>query len=91
VVIFDDANLDLAIPMALVSAPSSTRGQACCVAGSRIFAQRGVYERVVEGNRQHGQRHAVGGDPATKGAMVGPLISYKQLTRVAGLPRSGQV
>ena len=45
--IFDDADLKKAIPMAAFGTFVHS-GQAC-VCGSRIFAQRGVYDQVVEG------------------------------------------
>src|SRR3979409_1967000 len=47
VLIFDDADLNAAIPMAAFGTFVHS-GQAC-VCGSRIFAQRGVYEKVLEG------------------------------------------
>src|ERR1700757_745835 len=87
VVIFDDANLDLAIPMASFGTFIHS-GQAC-VCGSRIFAQRGVYERVVEGIANMANVMQLGG-PKDEGAMVGPLISQKQLTRVLGYLEQGK-
>ena len=47
VLIYDDADLDKAIPAAAMGIFIHS-GQAC-VAGSRVFVQRGVYEQVVEG------------------------------------------
>ena len=87
VVIFDDANLDLAIPMASFGTFIHS-GQAC-VCGSRIFAQRGVYDRVVEGIANMANVMQLGG-PSDEGAMVGPLISQKQLTRVLGYLDQGK-
>src|ERR1700755_1012580 len=87
VVIFDDAKLDLAIPMASFGTFIHS-GQAC-VCGSRIFAQRGVYERVVEGIANMANVMQLGG-PSDEGAMVGPLISQKQLTRVLGYLDQGR-
>lgn len=43
-IIFDDAELDRAIPGALAGIFSAT-GQTC-IAGSRLFVQRGVYDKV---------------------------------------------
>ena len=87
VLIFDDANLDLAIPMASFGTFIHS-GQAC-VCGSRIFAQRGVYERVVEGIANMANVMQLGG-PKDDGAMVGPLISQKQLSRVLGYLDQGK-
>ena len=47
VLIFDDADLELAVPGA-ADAIFSNAGQVC-VAGSRIYAQRGVYDLVAAG------------------------------------------
>jgi phenylacetaldehyde dehydrogenase len=87
VLIYDDADLDLAIPMASFGTFIHS-GQAC-VCGSRIFAQRGVYERVVEGVANMANVMQLGG-PKDEGAMVGPLISQKQLTRVLGYLDQGK-
>src|SRR6201989_1969547 len=87
VLIFDDANLDLAIPMA--SFGTFIHSGQDCVCGSRLFAQRGVYERVVEGIANMANVMQLGG-PKDEGAMVGPLISQKQLTRVLGYLDQGK-
>ena len=87
VLIFDDANLELAIPMAAFGTFIHS-GQAC-VCGSRIFAQRGVYEQVVEGIANMANVMQLGG-PKDEGAMIGPLISQKQLTRVLGYLDQGR-
>jgi aldehyde dehydrogenase (NAD+) len=63
-------------------------GQAC-TAGSRIFAQRGVYDRVVEGIAGAAKGMRLGGseDP---NADLGPLISAKQRDRVKDLVEDGR-
>src|ERR1700726_251865 len=87
VLIFDDANLKVAIPMAAFGTFVHS-GQAC-VCGSRIFAQRGVYEQVVEGIANIANTLQLGG-PKEEGTMIGPLISQKQLTRVLGYLDQGR-
>ena len=87
VLIFDDANLKVAIPMAAFGTFVHS-GQAC-VCGSRIFAQRGVYEQVVEGIANIANTLQLGG-PKEEGTMIGPLISQKQLTRVLGYLDQGK-
>ncbi|OBY31066.1 aldehyde dehydrogenase family protein [Mycolicibacter kumamotonensis] len=87
VLIYDDADLDTAITMAAFGTFVHS-GQAC-VCGSRIFAQRGVYERVVEGIANMANMMQLGG-PKEEGVMVGPLISQKQLTRVLGYLEQGK-
>ncbi|BBZ24485.1 aldehyde dehydrogenase family protein [Mycolicibacter hiberniae] len=87
VLIYDDADLDMAITMAAFGTFVHS-GQAC-VCGSRIFAQRGVYERVVEGIANMANMMQLGG-PKDEGVMVGPLISQKQLNRVLGYLEQGR-
>lgn len=86
VFIFDDANLDLAIPAA-ARAVFSNAGQVC-IAGSRLYVQRGIYDRVVEGIAKFGAALRVGNglDAQTQ---MGPLISEQQLSRVLSYIESG--
>ncbi|MBY8859720.1 aldehyde dehydrogenase family protein [Nocardia sp. CA2R105] len=87
VLIYDDADLDMAIMMAAMGIFIHS-GQGC-VCGSRIFVQRGVYERVVEGIATVAKNLKLGG-PKEEGAMISPLISAKQLTRVLGYLDEGK-
>ena len=86
VVIFDDADLTKTIPGAAMGVFMNA-GQ-ICVAGSRVYTQRKVFEPVVEGlaNAAKALKLGNGFDPATE---MGPLISAKQLERVTSLIRSG--
>jgi len=86
VVIFDDADLTKTIPGAAMGVFMNA-GQ-ICVAGSRVYTQRKVFEPVVEGLAKAAKALKVGNgfDPATE---MGPLISAKQLERVTTLIRSG--
>jgi aldehyde dehydrogenase (NAD+) len=87
VLIFDDANLKTAITTAAFGTFIHS-GQAC-VCGSRIFAQRGVYDQVVAGIAKMANRLQLGG-PNEEGAVIGPLISQKQLSRVLGYLDEGR-
>ena len=87
VLIYDDADLDTAIMMASVGIFVHS-GQGC-VCGSRIFVQRSVYDRVVEGIATFANNFKLGG-PKEEGSMSGPLISHKQLTRVMGFIEEGK-
>jgi aldehyde dehydrogenase (NAD+) len=87
VLIFDDANLKAAISTAAFGTFIHS-GQAC-VCGSRIFAQRGVYDQVVAGIAKMANRLQLGG-PNEEGTVIGPLISQKQLTRVLGYLDEGK-
>jgi phenylacetaldehyde dehydrogenase len=87
VLIFDDASVKKALTLAAFGAFVHS-GQAC-VCGSRIFAQRGVYDRVVEGMATIANAMKMGG-PKEEGTMSGPLISQKQLTRVLSYLEQGK-
>src|ERR1700730_7553246 len=87
VVVFDDANLKAAIPMAAFGTFIHS-GQAC-VCGSRIFVQRGIYEQFVESLANVANGLPQGG-PKDEGILTGPLISQKQLTRVLGYLDQGR-
>ncbi len=87
VLIFDDADLDKAILMASLGIFVHS-GQGC-VCGSRIFVQRGVFDRVVEGISMMANTFKYGA-PSEEGCVSGPLISQKQLTRVLGFIDEGK-
>jgi len=87
VLIYDDADLDKAIPAAAMGIFIHS-GQAC-VAGSRVFVQRGVYERVVEGMATFAGKIRLGG-PNEGRVHSGPLISERQLHRVMGYVDEGK-
>jgi phenylacetaldehyde dehydrogenase len=78
-VVFKDADIDTAIAGA-ASAIFFNHGQCCC-AGSRLYVERPVFDRVVEGVSAKAKKIKVGSglDPATH---MGPLVSEEQLQRV---------
>jgi phenylacetaldehyde dehydrogenase len=85
-VVFNDADIDLAIKGA-ASAIFFNHGQCCC-AGSRLYVERDVFDRVVEGISDEAKKIKVGPglDPSTT---MGPLVSEEQLERVCGFLESG--
>jgi aldehyde dehydrogenase (NAD+) len=87
VLIYDDADLDMAIIAASMGIFIHS-GQAC-VAGSRVFAQRGVYEQVVEGIAKRAAKIRLGG-PNEERVQSGPLISERQMHRVMGYIDEGK-
>ena len=87
VMIFDDAKVKKALSLAAFGAFVHS-GQAC-ICGSRILAQRGVYDQVVEGMAAIANGMKMGG-PKEEGTMSGPLISQKQLDRVLGYLERGK-
>jgi acyl-CoA reductase-like NAD-dependent aldehyde dehydrogenase len=85
-VVFDDADMDIAIPGAAMAIAANS-GQVC-FAGSRLFVQRKSYDKVVAGIGEFLQKLKVGNgmDPATN---LGPLVSAKQRDRVESYIRTG--
>jgi len=86
-IILPDADLDLAIAGA-ANAIFFNHGQCCC-AGSRLYAHKTVYDRVVSGVADIAGRIKVGPglDPATE---MGPLVSDEQFARVTGYIDEGR-
>jgi acyl-CoA reductase-like NAD-dependent aldehyde dehydrogenase len=81
-VVFDDADLDAAIPL-VASAVTTFAGQ-FCMTGSRILVQRGVADQVRAGlvSIFENVRLGDGLDPATE---MGPLIDKPNVARVEGV------
>src|ERR1700728_2631381 len=86
-VILDDADLDTAIPGA-ASAIFFNHGQCCC-AGSRLYVEKKIFDKVVDGMAQSAEKIRVrpGFDPECD---MGPLVSEEQLNRVCGYLESGK-
>ncbi len=85
-IIFQDADLDEAIQGAAM-AIFFNHGQCCC-AGSRLFIEKSVYDRVVDGITEEATRIRLGPGmhPDTE---MGPLVSEEQLDRVSNYVASG--
>jgi len=86
-IILPDADLDIAISGA-ANAIFFNHGQCCC-AGSRLYAHKAVYDRVVSGVAEIAGKIKVGPglDPATE---MGPLVSEEQFARVTGFIEDGR-
>jgi acyl-CoA reductase-like NAD-dependent aldehyde dehydrogenase len=87
-VICADADLDRAAQMA-ASVMWGNSGQVC-VAGSRLFIERPIFDEMVERIAAI-VRAITPGDPTEPGTMMGPLVSAKQLERVSELVESGRL
>ncbi len=85
--IFPDADLERAIPGAAMSVFANA-GQ-ICVAGSRLYVHKKVFDQVVEGvsRMAKGLKVGPGLEPDSQ---MGPLISERQLERVSGYIESGK-
>src|SRR6202035_4525504 len=85
-VVYKDADLDSAIPGA-ASAIFFNHGQCCC-AGSRLYVEKPIFDRFVEGVAEQAKKIKVGSglEPETQ---MGPLVSEEQLSRVCGYLEAG--
>jgi phenylacetaldehyde dehydrogenase len=85
-IVLDDADVDSAIPGA-ASAIFFNHGQCCC-AGSRLFIEHQIFDKVVDGVAAYANNIRVGPgmDPTSD---MGPLVSEEQLNRVCGYLESG--
>jgi phenylacetaldehyde dehydrogenase len=85
-VIFKDADMDVAIGGA-ASAIFFNHGQCCC-AGSRLYVEKEVFDKVVDGVAEHAKKIRVGAG-LDSNTQMGPLVSDEQLKRVCGYLESG--
>jgi phenylacetaldehyde dehydrogenase len=86
-IVLDDADIEATIPGA-ASAIFFNHGQCCC-AGSRLFVDKKIFDKVVDGVAQNASKIRVrqGFDPDSD---MGPLVSEEQLNKVCGYLESGK-
>jgi len=87
VIIFPDADLERATASA-AEGIFRNAGQAC-VAGSRLYVHKKVFDQVVRGVVERAKTLKVGSGIQSD-TQMGPLISQKQLDRVSGYVQSGK-
>jgi len=78
-VIFDDVDLDEAVPLAQ-DAIFVNHGQVCC-AGSRTFVQEGIYEEFVRRSVELAKTRKVG-NPFSPDTVQGPQIDIESLNKI---------
>lgn len=85
-IVLADADLDATIAGAAAGI-FFNHGQ-CCNAGSRLFVQSKIFDKVVEGVSAAAEKIKIGAgiDPDTE---MGPLVSATQFERVTGYLKSG--
>ncbi len=86
-IILPDADMEAAIPGA-ANAIFFNHGQ-CCAAGSRLFAPKKDFDRVVEGIASAASQIKLGPGLADD-TQMGPLVSQEQFNRVTGFLDSGK-
>jgi phenylacetaldehyde dehydrogenase len=84
--VFDDADLGTAIG-AVTSVWAFHSGQ-ICTAPTRVLAQRGIYDQLVDG-LTHTAGQLLVGDPLNPTVVVGPVISAAQRERIEDFIRLG--
>jgi phenylacetaldehyde dehydrogenase len=85
-VVFADSDVDAAIAGA-AGAIFFNHGQCCC-AGSRLYVENSIFDKVVEGVSAKADKIRVG-PGMDKSTDMGPLVSEEQLNRVCGYLESG--
>jgi succinate-semialdehyde dehydrogenase / glutarate-semialdehyde dehydrogenase len=82
-IVFDDADLDLAVEGAFVA--KMRNGGASCIAANRLFVQRGIADRFTAALTARMAAVSVGSPLADEGTELGPLVSAAERDRVADL------
>ncbi len=85
-IVFDDADLEQAVPGAAMAAFGNS-GQVC-LAGTRLFVQRGIYDEFTARVADFAKALVVG-DPLDPATMIGPVVSEEQLDRISGYLAAG--
>ena len=78
--VFADADLDAALDGAVRGMNFRWQGQSCG-STSRLFVQRGIYQRFIDGLAER-MRSLTVGDPTLESTDVGPVVSLAQYDRV---------
>ncbi|MFI0481449.1 aldehyde dehydrogenase [Actinomadura sp. 9N215] len=79
--VFADADLDKAVEWS-IKAIFTNAGQVC-LAGSRLYVQRGVYEEFLDRFAAAAKAMVIG-DPSEPATQLGPLASEEHFTKVRG-------
>ncbi len=85
-IVCKDADVEASIP-GVSSAIFFNQGQCCC-AGSRLFVEKGIFDKVVDGVAEDAKRIKVG-PGMDLSSQMGPLVSDEQQRRVLSYLESG--
>lgn len=80
-IVFDDADLDVAVA-ALMSSKFRNAGQAC-IASNRVFVQDGVYDKFAQMLADKVSKTLKCGNGMDAGTSIGPLINQQGLAKVS--------
>lgn len=87
-IVFADADLDDALNVTLRSS-FANQGEVC-LSGSRIYVERPLYQRFVDGLLEKTRTHVKVGDPTDPATTMGALISATHLERVISYVESAR-
>jgi len=80
-IVFDDADLEATLE-GIGRACFANTGQVC-LGTERLFVQRGIYERFLEGFAEKAAGYRFG-DPFDEATTMGPLVSAEHIEKVSG-------
>jgi aminomuconate-semialdehyde/2-hydroxymuconate-6-semialdehyde dehydrogenase len=80
-IVFDDADLDVAVPMS-IRAIFGGNGQVC-LSGSRLLVQNSIMDEFLDRFTEEAKKLTVG-DPKDPSNFLGPLIEQRHLEKVHG-------
>ncbi|MQL87546.1 hypothetical protein Taro_020081 [Colocasia esculenta] len=86
-IIFDDADVDMAVDLARMSS-FYNKGE-ICVAGSRIYVQEGIYDEFVRKSAEKAKSWKVG-DPFDPQVNQGPQVDKEQFEKVLSYIEHGK-
>lgn len=86
--VFDDVDLEKTIPN-LVTGILANAGQVCS-AGSRIYVQEGIYERVIKAFKEYVDKYVKVGDPFDKSTFQGAITNKQQYETIMEYIRVGK-
>jgi len=86
-IVFADANIDHAIETSHVGL-FLNQGQCCC-AGSRLYVEESVYDKVVQRSTELAKQRKVG-DPYHADSRQGPQVDKDQLDKILSYVESGK-
>ena len=81
VIVFEDANFELAVSSAVASA-FKLSGQRC-VSSGRIIVHRDIYDAFADEFARYAKQ-VIPGDPTNPDSYMGPLINQQQINKVMG-------
>ncbi len=87
-IVFEDADLDLAAKWAHVGIMSN-QGQVCC-ATSRLLVHEAVHDEFMKKFKANVESLSVVGDPFEEATSQGPQITKVQYEKILGLIQSGR-